>query len=64
MCARAVGVKAVPRAGPERYYRLPGAAIDGPELGTIPLDLTARSRICAAGDEALLGRLADALLSG
>ena len=28
-----------------------------------PLDLTARSRICAAGDEALLGRLADALLA-
>ena len=39
------------------------AAIDGPELGTIPLDLTARSRICAAGDEALLGLLADALLA-
>ena len=35
--ARAVGVKAVaPRAGPERYYRLPGAAIDGPDVRRIP----------------------------
>ena len=35
------------------------AAIDGPELGTIPLDLTARSRICAAaGTPELAAQLA------
>ncbi len=38
-------------------------AVDGPELGTIPLDLDARSRICAAGTEELASRLAAAVRS-
>jgi myo-inositol-1(or 4)-monophosphatase len=37
-------------------------AIDGPPLGTIPLDLEARSRICAAGSEELVAQIAQALL--
>ena len=35
-------------------------AIDGPPLGTIPLDLKARSRVCAAGREDLTARIAAA----
>jgi myo-inositol-1(or 4)-monophosphatase len=38
-------------------------AIDGPELGTIPLDLEARSRICAAGSEELALQIAAAVRS-
>jgi fructose-1,6-bisphosphatase/inositol monophosphatase family enzyme len=38
-------------------------AVDGPELGTIPLDLEARSRICAAGTEELALSIAAALRS-
>ena len=38
-------------------------AIDGPELGTIPLDLEARSRIVAAGSEELASRIAAAVRS-
>jgi myo-inositol-1(or 4)-monophosphatase len=38
-------------------------AVDGPELGTIPLDLEARSRICAAGSEELALQIAAALRS-
>lgn len=36
-------------------------AIDGPPLRTIPLDLAARSRICAAGSDELVAQLAEAL---
>ena len=38
-------------------------AVDGPELGTIPLDLEARSRICAAGTEELASQIAAAVRS-
>jgi myo-inositol-1(or 4)-monophosphatase len=38
-------------------------AIDGPPLGSIPLDLEARSRICAAGTEELARRIAAAVRS-
>ena len=38
-------------------------AIDGPPLPTIPLDLEARSRICAAGSEELASRIAAAVRS-
>ncbi len=38
-------------------------AIDGPELGTIPLDLEARSRIVAAGTDELASRIAAAVRS-
>lgn len=38
-------------------------AIDGPELGTIPLDLEARSRICAAGTFELASQIAAAVRS-
>jgi myo-inositol-1(or 4)-monophosphatase len=38
-------------------------AVDGPELGTIPLDLEARSRICAAGTVELAERIAAAVRS-
>ena len=38
-------------------------AIDGPELGTIPLDLEARSRIVAARNEDLAGAIAAAVRS-
>ena len=38
-------------------------AIDGPSLGEIPLDLEARSRICAAGSGELAERLAAAVRS-
>jgi myo-inositol-1(or 4)-monophosphatase len=38
-------------------------AVDGPELGTIPLDLVPRSRICAAGSEELAWQIAAALRS-
>ncbi|HEY4348982.1 MAG TPA: inositol monophosphatase family protein [Gaiellaceae bacterium] len=38
-------------------------AVDGPELGTLPLDLEARSRICAAGTEELALGIAAALRS-
>ncbi len=38
-------------------------AIDGPSLGSIPLDLEARSRICAAGSDELASRLASAVRS-
>ena len=38
-------------------------AIDGPELGSIPLDLQPRSRICAAGTEELALRIAAAVRS-
>jgi myo-inositol-1(or 4)-monophosphatase len=38
-------------------------AIDGPPLGTIPLDLEARSRICAAGSGELVAKIAQALLA-
>jgi myo-inositol-1(or 4)-monophosphatase len=38
-------------------------AVDGPELGTIPLDLEARSRICAAGTDELASRIAAAVRS-
>jgi myo-inositol-1(or 4)-monophosphatase len=38
-------------------------AIDGPELGSIPLDLEPRSRICAAGSEELALRIAAAVRS-
>ena len=38
-------------------------AIDGPELGTLPLDLTAPSRICAARTPELAGQIAAALRS-
>jgi myo-inositol-1(or 4)-monophosphatase len=38
-------------------------AVDGPELGVIPLDLEARSRICAAGTEELASRIAAAVRS-
>jgi myo-inositol-1(or 4)-monophosphatase len=51
-------------AAPQLLVRERGFAIqalDGPELGTIPLDLEARSRICAAGTDELASRIADAL---
>ena len=38
-------------------------AVDGPELGSIPLDLEARSRICAAGSEELASKIAAAVRS-
>jgi myo-inositol-1(or 4)-monophosphatase len=38
-------------------------AVDGPDLGTIPLDLVARSRICAAGTAELASRIAAAVRS-
>jgi myo-inositol-1(or 4)-monophosphatase len=38
-------------------------AVDGPPLGSIPLDLVARSRICAAGNEGLASQIAAALRS-
>jgi myo-inositol-1(or 4)-monophosphatase len=38
-------------------------AIDGPEFGTIPLDLEPRSRICAAGTEELALQIAAAVRS-
>jgi myo-inositol-1(or 4)-monophosphatase len=38
-------------------------ALDGPELGSIPLDLEARSRICAAGTDELASRIAAAVRS-
>jgi fructose-1,6-bisphosphatase/inositol monophosphatase family enzyme len=38
-------------------------AIYGPELGTIPLDLVARSRICAAGSDELALQIAAAVRS-
>ena len=38
-------------------------AIDGPPLGTIPLDLGAPSRICAAGSEAGALKIAEAVLA-
>jgi myo-inositol-1(or 4)-monophosphatase len=38
-------------------------AVDGPALGTIPLDLDARSRICAAGTQELAERIAAAVRS-
>ena len=38
-------------------------AIDGPALGTIPLDLEPRSRICAAGSEELALQIAAAVRS-
>jgi myo-inositol-1(or 4)-monophosphatase len=38
-------------------------AVDGPELGTIPLDLKARSRICAAGRLELASAIAAAVRS-
>jgi len=38
-------------------------AVDGPELGMIPLDLEARSRICAAGTEELAQQIAAAVRS-
>jgi myo-inositol-1(or 4)-monophosphatase len=38
-------------------------AIDGPELGSIPLDLEARSRLVAAGSEELASRIAAAVRS-
>jgi myo-inositol-1(or 4)-monophosphatase len=38
-------------------------AVDGPPLGSIPLDLVARSRICAAGNEELASQIAAALRS-
>ena len=38
-------------------------AVDGPELGSIPLDLEARSRICAAGTSELAAQIASALRS-
>ena len=38
-------------------------AIDGPALGTIPLDLVPRSRICAAGSEELALQIAAAVRS-
>jgi myo-inositol-1(or 4)-monophosphatase len=37
-------------------------AIDGPDFGTLPLDLEARSRICAAGTDELTARIAAAVL--
>jgi myo-inositol-1(or 4)-monophosphatase len=38
-------------------------AVDGPELGSIPLDLEARSRICAAANDAVAGQIAAAVRS-
>ena len=38
-------------------------AIDGPELGSIPLDLEGRSRICAAATDELASQIASAVRS-
>jgi myo-inositol-1(or 4)-monophosphatase len=45
----------------ERGYAI--ALVDGPELGEHPLDLEARSRVAAAGNEELCARVAEALLT-
>jgi myo-inositol-1(or 4)-monophosphatase len=57
--ARTVDFAAAQLLVRERGFAI--AAIDGPELGTIPLDLEPRSRICAAGNEELLAQIARAL---
>jgi myo-inositol-1(or 4)-monophosphatase len=57
--ARTVDFAAAQLLVRERGFAI--GAIDGPELGTIPLDLEPRSRICAAGTEELLAQIARAL---
>ena len=59
--SRPVDVAAAQLLVRERGFAI--QAIDGPELGTIPLDLEARSRIVAAGTDELASRIATAVRS-
>jgi myo-inositol-1(or 4)-monophosphatase len=59
--SRPVDVAAAQLLVRERGFAI--QAIDGPELGSIPLDLEARSRIVAAGSEELASRIAAAVRS-
>jgi myo-inositol-1(or 4)-monophosphatase len=59
--SRAVDMAAAQLLVRERGFSI--LAVDGPSLGTIPLDLEARSRICAAGTPELTERIATAVRS-